>query len=489
MKRSFSLLLLCAALLAGPAGCAVQPPQSSSSDGAPAAVTEFARSYLKDAAAACGFTVADTELTGLTLVTGYDLLPDASVEVYRMAYRIKPEDPDKVVLAGGMQLDDSGWLLQTSSAGSPCLVVKDAAGSYTLLGTTWDGDGEVELNGGWEGKLGGMLMDLGTAQNDSTLLNAGRLALCRSLLARADAAMAPFLAAAPTEGEPYTDEAGHVWLKLSGYEKQGAQRMDDQLLSTLYLSFPKDLADSFFNRYVYRPDSILLEREGALYVRQDAAKVLGWDYTADLSTLAVDESQSGSGQLLFTASGTGHGGQLVWHFTLYRAQEGDPWLLYRYYTLATQGWDAPAEYAVLVDGEWFGLDSGAAPAALGSPSRVEDDSDNSYAPGDFWRTEYYDAGLSATRYVAAGSDRVNGVVTLRVSKAGMPTWLGVQVGDSRDAVAAAYPGAVLEDAPSSESAASVLFYDASPLTPGFFLQFTFNQDRVLTEILIQNAFD
>jgi hypothetical protein len=233
-------------------------------------VVEYALSHVSDAASECGFDVADTQLTGLDLLAEYPLLPGASVEIYRMEYRLKPADPAKVVLAGGMQLDGEGWLKQTGSPGDPCLVVENAEGTYSLLGETWDG--ELPIDAGWEGRLGALLAQWGEDRGDEAMTKAGELALCRAWLSRADEAMAPFTGAAAAEGEPYTDENGQIWLKLAGYEKYGEQRMDDQILATLYTIFPQDMANSLFGRYVYLPDSVFLEREGALYVRQDAGK-------------------------------------------------------------------------------------------------------------------------------------------------------------------------------------------------------------------------
>lgn len=491
MKKLLVTLLAAALLI--PAGCGTRaaptsPTPTSAAESfadVPGAVIELARTHLAETAETCGFAVAETELTGIVRLCTYEnLLPDAAATVYRLEYRLKPEKPDEVVMAGGRTLDEEGWLLQYESMGSPCLVVSEAGDTALLLGKTWDG--EVGLDGGWEGRLGSLLMQWGKEREDASMTLAGETTFARSLLTGADAALAPLLGKAPVEGEPCADEAGHIWHKLSGYEKYQNLRMDDQLLSALYPVFPQDLVNGLFHRFIYLPDSILLEREGGLYVRDDAAQVMDWDYTADLSTLTVDESRSGEDRLEFTVRGTGHGGTLTWLFTALRGEDG-MWRFYRYYTLAADGWGAPPEFAVLADGEWFGLGSGAAPAALGEPDRLEKDPNNAYSNTGFWRTEYYD-GVTATRYDDGVSSAVYGVVTLEVCRPGLPTWRGVEVGDSLGAVAAAYPEAVTADIP-DHGAGSYLFFETTPNMPGFFMEFYFDEHQTLASMLIKNAFD
>lgn len=495
MKRILIIFLLGAFLFCGVTACApsaAQPSSSVSPSASPSAqpladvppqVVEYALSHVADASSECGFDVADTELTGLTLLAEYPLLPGAEVEVYRMEYRLKPADPAKVVLAGGMQLDDEGWLKQTGSPGDPCLVVENAGGTYSLLGETWDG--ELFADAGWEGRLGSLLTQWGEDREDEAMTKAGQLALCRAWLARADEAMAPFLGIATTEGDPYTDQNGQIWLKLAGYEKQGDSRMDDQVLGNLYTIFPRDLADSLFTRYV--SDPVFLEREGGLYVRQDAAELLGWDYTGELSALTLDDGAYGEDRMNFSLPGTGHGGVLTWHFSLIK-QEGT-WQFYRYYSLASEGWGSPAEFSVIVGGEWFGLESLQAPAALGQPERVEKDPYNTYTDADFWRTDYYD-GIWASRYDDGTGSSDYGVVTMEITRAGLPTWRGVSVGDGKDAVAAAYPEAVSDTYYlSGSSSVPCLSYQAFPNGPGYRMDFIFDENNILTRILIKNEFD
>ena len=56
----------------------------------------------------------DWRIEGLELVARYDALEGRVVDVYRLDYRIHTPNPNAVMLAGGMELDQEGWLLPTS---------------------------------------------------------------------------------------------------------------------------------------------------------------------------------------------------------------------------------------------------------------------------------------------------------------------------------------------------------------------------------------
>ena len=60
-----------------------------------------------------------------------------SYSVWNVSYRLLPEDLSKVVLAGGMDLEN-GWVTEAASMGSPVLIVSvDEAGNITLEEQTW----------------------------------------------------------------------------------------------------------------------------------------------------------------------------------------------------------------------------------------------------------------------------------------------------------------------------------------------------------------
>lgn len=81
--------------------------------------------------------IIDSKITRLELVESFNAMPDTPVEVYALEYRLLPEDLNKIVLAGGMQVDKDGWLKETCSMGSPLLVISRKTGSEEFKGTLW----------------------------------------------------------------------------------------------------------------------------------------------------------------------------------------------------------------------------------------------------------------------------------------------------------------------------------------------------------------
>jgi beta-lactamase regulating signal transducer with metallopeptidase domain len=84
-----------------------------------------------------GVKIIDSKITRIGLIETFDNLADAPIDVYELEYRLLPEDLSKVVLAGGMQTDEEGWLKETSSMGQPLLVVLRNSNSVELVGTLW----------------------------------------------------------------------------------------------------------------------------------------------------------------------------------------------------------------------------------------------------------------------------------------------------------------------------------------------------------------
>jgi len=95
--------------------------------------------------------ITDKKITRLELLESFDALADYPIHVYALEYRLKPEDLSKVVLAGGMDVDEDGWLKETCSMGSPLLVVSDKDGKIELIGTLWTGG--VAEEGGMEASI------------------------------------------------------------------------------------------------------------------------------------------------------------------------------------------------------------------------------------------------------------------------------------------------------------------------------------------------
>jgi hypothetical protein len=79
-------------------------------------------------------------------VETFNTLMVKPIYVYTLEYRLLPEDLSKVVLAGGMNVDEEGWLKETCSMGSPLLVITHNNGEAELIGTLWTG-GVLEEGG------------------------------------------------------------------------------------------------------------------------------------------------------------------------------------------------------------------------------------------------------------------------------------------------------------------------------------------------------
>ena len=95
------------------------------SEDVPQPVRDYAADYVREQVEyynSLGYNITDAKITAVTLVnTGTASLTKA-VEMWRLEYRLLPDDADKVVLAGGMKMED-GWLTEWGSTGQPLLVL------------------------------------------------------------------------------------------------------------------------------------------------------------------------------------------------------------------------------------------------------------------------------------------------------------------------------------------------------------------------------
>jgi hypothetical protein len=83
--------------------------------------------------------IIDSKITRLDMVKKFDGLADMPIYVFALEYRLLPDDLGKVILAGGMQVDDDGWLKETCSMGSPLLVISRQDSKSSLVGILWTG--------------------------------------------------------------------------------------------------------------------------------------------------------------------------------------------------------------------------------------------------------------------------------------------------------------------------------------------------------------
>lgn len=321
------LTLLCVATFGTMVACdQADAPETSAATAEviPTAVSDYAWE-MAGADGVCQF---------LSSAGSYDhVLKEGTLELYRAQLGTRDFDPETTTLAGGMSIDENGYLFD----GWTTLFLFQRVGEDYVPLTTASYVDSTAVQAAVDALL---------AHSDPALAAAGQKLLCRSLLEEADAAFAPLIAAATIEGDPWVDANGVTRLRLAGYQQWDEQlRMDDQVFSGLLYRFGRETATELFQTYVYVPDSLFQEWSSGLWVRADAAEVLDWDYTADVSTLFLTEVSDT--RYTFTLEGTDHGQPCTWTFQVQRSspQESD-WIFTKYYRL-----DAPYSPPSAADGK------------------------------------------------------------------------------------------------------------------------------------------
>ena len=323
------LTLLCVAtfgtmVACDQAGAPETEPPAATAEVIPAAVSDYAQDMAGEKGV-CQF---------LSSAGSYDyVLQEGTLELYRAQLGTRDFDPDTTTLAGGMSIDENGYLFD---GWTTLFLFQHIGEDYVPLTTASYVDSTAVQ----------AAVDALLAHSDPALAAAGQKLLCRSLLEEADAAFAPLIAAATIEGDPWVDANGVTRLRLAGYQQWDEQlRMDDQVFSGLLYRFGRETATELFQTYVYVPDSLFQEWSSGLWVRADAAEVLDWDYTADVSTLFLTEVSDT--RYTFTLEGTDHGQPCTWTFQVQRSspQESD-WIFTKYYRL-----DAPYSPPSAADGK------------------------------------------------------------------------------------------------------------------------------------------
>lgn len=321
------LTLLCVATFGTMVAC-----DQADAPEAPAATAEVIPTAVSDYA--WEMAGADGVCQFLSSAGSYDhVLKEGTLELYRAQLGTRDFDPETTTLAGGMSIDENGYLFD----GWTTLFLFQRVGEDYVPLTTASYVDSTAVQAAVDALL---------AHSDPALAAAGQKLLCRSLLEEADAAFAPLIAAATIEGDPWVDGNGVTRLRLAGYQQWDEQlRMDDQVFSGLLYRFGRETATELFQTYVYVPDSLFQEWSSGLWVRADAAEVLDWDYTADVSTLFLTEVSDT--RYTFTLEGTDHGQPCTWTFQVQRSspQESD-WIFTKYYRL-----DAPYSPPSAADGK------------------------------------------------------------------------------------------------------------------------------------------
>ncbi len=92
----------------------------------PQAVSDYAREYVGDELSYCtetlGYEITGAEIVGLTPIDTGSASENGGVSMYLLEYRLYAADPDQIVPADGMSMED-GAITEWSSAGQPYLLL------------------------------------------------------------------------------------------------------------------------------------------------------------------------------------------------------------------------------------------------------------------------------------------------------------------------------------------------------------------------------
>ena len=175
------LTLLCVATFGTMVAC-----DQADAPEAPAATAEVIPTAVSDYA--WEMAGADGVCQFLSSAGSYDhVLKEGTLELYRAQLGTSDFEPDTTTLAGGMSIDENGYLFDGRTT---LFLFQRVEEDYVPLTTASYVDSTAVQ----------AAVDALLAHSDPTQAAAGQKLLCRSLLEEADAALAPLIAAAPTEG-------------------------------------------------------------------------------------------------------------------------------------------------------------------------------------------------------------------------------------------------------------------------------------------------
>ena len=113
-----------------------------------------------------GLKIIDKKIVKLEKLSSFENILSSTVELWRLEYRLKPENIDEVVVAGGMQVDD-GWITEDSSMGKPKLVFTYEDDELIYLGNANTLDYHTDTLATQEIAIRIMLENMGLLPNES----------------------------------------------------------------------------------------------------------------------------------------------------------------------------------------------------------------------------------------------------------------------------------------------------------------------------------
>ncbi len=124
---------------AEPPQAAVLQPGGQFADGDALALAYLACEAAIQEQASEEYAILDAKVNSMELTDSFADILSQPVQVYALTYRLLVDVPEKVVMAGGMTMED-GWLTEYSSMGQPLLVARqNDDGSLTYLGQLYTG--------------------------------------------------------------------------------------------------------------------------------------------------------------------------------------------------------------------------------------------------------------------------------------------------------------------------------------------------------------
>jgi beta-lactamase regulating signal transducer with metallopeptidase domain len=121
-------------------------------------IEEYADQYIEETIAAYNtddyyFKIVEKKIIKLEKIAYIEgLLPEDTLEIWSLEYRLRPEDMSKIILAGGMNEED-GWITEDSSMGKPMLVFAHEGSAPQFLGVIWSGEANLATPAGQETAL------------------------------------------------------------------------------------------------------------------------------------------------------------------------------------------------------------------------------------------------------------------------------------------------------------------------------------------------
>lgn len=140
-KPAFWIVIAAVVIVAAVCVGLVSNPQSRK-----LTVEDYASQFVRDEISAyenaewADFKIVNSKITKLEKLDRFDGMLEYPVEIWRIEYRLKPDDISKVMLAGGMSEID-GWITEDGSMGKPLLVFAYERSEPRYLGCIYPGDG------------------------------------------------------------------------------------------------------------------------------------------------------------------------------------------------------------------------------------------------------------------------------------------------------------------------------------------------------------